>query len=125
MTWEGHNLEHQNPEVKRQGIEHSIGQFETAQSCRAIGMPIDVLSCGGSGTYTITSQIKGVTEIQAGGGIFCDMAYQGWGVALEPALFVRSTVTSRPTPTRILLDSGFQDATARFFQPKTAGGRAC
>ena len=119
MTWEGHNLEHQDPDTKRAGIQHSIGQMlDTAQQCRQLGMPIEVLSCGGSGTYTITSQIAGVTEIQAGGGIFCDMAYQGWGVALEPALFVRSTVTSRPAPTRIILDAGFKTMTRGFASPK-------
>ncbi len=122
MTWEGHNLEHQDPTAKRNGIEHSIGQMlDTAHQCRQSGIPIEVLSCGGSGTYTITSQIKGVTEIQAGGGIFCDVTYQGWGVMLEPALFVRSTVTSRPTPTRIILDAGFKTMTRGFASPKLLG----
>jgi D-serine deaminase-like pyridoxal phosphate-dependent protein len=119
MTWEGHNLEHQDAEVKRAGIEASIGQLiATAALCRAEGLPIEVLSCGGSGTYQVTAHIPGVTEIQAGGGIFCDMAYQGWGVALEPALFVKATVTSRPTPTRIILDAGFKTLPRGFAQPK-------
>ena len=122
MTWEGHNLEYQDPDTKRKGIEQSIHQMlDTAQQCRQQGIPIEILSCGGSGTYTITSQIKGITEIQAGGGIFCDMAYQAWGVALQPALFVRSTVTSRPTPTRIILDAGFKTLPRGFASPKLLG----
>ncbi len=122
MTWEGHTLEHQDAEVKRAGIEASVGQMiDTAAQCRAEGLPIEVLSCGGSGTYQVTSHIPGVTEIQAGGGIFCDMAYQGWGVALEPALFVKSTITSRPSPTRIILDAGFKTLPRGFAQPKPLG----
>ncbi len=119
MTWEGHNLEHQDAEVKRKGIQASVGQLlDTAAQCRAEGLSIETLSCGGSGTYQVTSLIPGVTEIQAGGGIFCDMAYQGWGVALEPALFVKATVTSRPAPTRIILDAGFKTLPRGFAQPK-------
>lgn len=122
MTWEGHNLEHQDPEVKRRGIEASVELLiDTAKLCRAEGLPIDIVSCGGSGTYTVTSRILGVTEIQAGGGIFCDMAYQGWGVALEPSLFVKATVTSRPAPTRIILDAGFKTLPRGFAQPKPLG----
>ena len=122
MTWEGHTLEHHNADAKRRGIEASVGQLiDTAHMCRAEGLPIETLSCGGSGTYQVTSLIPGVTEIQAGGGIFCDMAYQGWGVALEPALFVKATVTSRPAPTRIILDAGFKTLPRGFAQPKPLG----
>jgi len=122
MTWEGHNLEHQDPEAKRKGIEQSITQMlDTVQLCRQNGIPIEVVSGGGSGTYTITSQMKGMTEIQAGGGIFCDMAYQNWGVPLEPSLFLRATVTSRPTPTRIILDAGFKTLPRGFASPKLIG----
>lgn len=122
MTWEGHNLEHQDAAVKRAGIEASIGQMiDTAAQCRASGLAVETLSCGGSGTYQTTAHISGVTEIQAGGGIFCDMAYQGWGVALEPALFVKAAVTSRPAPTRIILDAGFKTLPRGFAQPKPLG----
>ncbi len=122
MTWEGHNLEHQDPQVKQRGIEDSVGKLlETAALCRASGLPIDIVSCGGSGTYQITARIAGVTEIQAGGGIFCDMMYQGWGVTLEPALFVKASVTSRPAATRIILDAGFKTMTRGFAQPKPLG----
>ena len=67
-------------------------------------MPI--VSCGGSGTYTITARIPGVTEIEAGGAVFSDVTYRSWGVELDPSLFVQATVTSRPTPTRAIVDAG-------------------
>jgi D-serine deaminase-like pyridoxal phosphate-dependent protein len=49
------------------------------------------------------------------------MTYQGWGVDLEPALFVRSMVTSRPTPTRIICDAGFKTLPRGFASPKPLG----
>ncbi|MBI3959846.1 MAG: alanine racemase, partial [Chloroflexi bacterium] len=109
MTWEGHTLDISDPTQKRQAIERSIGLItSSAELCRSQGIPIEIVSGGGSGTYKVTPFLPGMTEIQAGGAIFCDVAYQNWGVDLQPALFVQSTVTSRPNPQRIICDAGFK-----------------
>jgi D-serine deaminase-like pyridoxal phosphate-dependent protein len=122
MTWEGHTLTSQDADAKRRGIEQSIGQLlDTVADCRAAELPVEIVSCGGSGTYLITAAIPGITEIQAGGGIHGDMAYQGWGVPTEPALFIESMVTSRPTPQRIILDAGFKTLPRGFATPKPLG----
>lgn len=122
MTWEGHALEASDPAIKRQHIEKSINLVaETAQLCRNDGLPVEIVSAGGSGTYAITPFLPGVTEIEAGGAIFCDQTYQGWGVELEPALFVKCTVTSRPAPTRIICDGGFKTLPRGFASPKPLG----
>jgi 3-hydroxy-D-aspartate aldolase len=65
-----------------------------------------------------TAKIKGMTEVQAGGAIFCDQSYQAWGVALEPSLFLRARVTSRPTKDRLICDTGFKTHTRGFNSPK-------
>jgi D-serine deaminase-like pyridoxal phosphate-dependent protein len=122
MTWEGHALEASEPDTKRRHIEQSIGLLtETAQLCRNEGLPVEIVSAGGSGTYTITPFLPGVTEIEAGGAIFCDQTYQEWGVDLEPALFVQCTVTSRPTPVRVICDAGFKTLPRGFQAPKPMG----
>lgn len=109
MTWEGHTLDLREPTEKRRAIEQSIDRItSSAELCRRHGIPVEIVSCGGSGTYQITPFLPGVTEIQAGGAIFCDVTYQGWGVDLQPALFVQTTVTSRPNPYRIICDAGFK-----------------
>ncbi len=122
MTWEGHTLEASDPAIKRQQIEKSINLVaETAQLCRNAGLPVEIVSAGGSGTYAITPFLPGVTEIEAGGAIFCDQTYQGWGVDLEPALFVKCTVTSRSAPIRIICDGGFKTLPRGFAAPKPLG----
>jgi D-serine deaminase-like pyridoxal phosphate-dependent protein len=122
MAWEGHTLQLTDPQARRDAIRHAVDRVvQTAELCRAHGIAIDVISAGGSGTYKETSRVQGVTEIQAGGGVFCDMAYQAWGVDLEPALFVRATVISRPTPTRIVLDAGFKTLPRGFATPMPVG----
>lgn len=122
MTWEGHAVWIDNPDSKRKEIEKSIKELrDSAELCRQAGLPVSIVSCGGSGTYTITSQLAGITEIQAGGAIFCDVTYQKWGVKTKPALFVRSTVTSRPTSDRIIFDAGFKTMPAWFNPPRPIG----
>jgi len=122
MAWEGHTLESTDLAEKRQQIEHSVGLLTaTAQRCRDAGLPVEIVSAGGSGTYSVTPFLAGVTEIQAGGAIFCDQTYQKWGVDLEPALFIQCTVTSRPAPTRIITDAGYKTATKGYLPPRPIG----
>ncbi len=109
VSWEGHTPGIEDPGRKRLEIERSVGALvETAELLRGSGCRVDIVSCGGSGTYTVTAKLPGVTEIQAGGAVFSDVTYRKWGAPTRPALFVRSTVTSRPTPDRIIFDAGFK-----------------
>jgi D-serine deaminase-like pyridoxal phosphate-dependent protein len=108
MGWEGHVIRIEDPQEKRAVVNRSVGLLtETADACRAAGLPIAIVSCGGTGDYAYAAQVPGITEVQAGGGIFCDVLYrQGMHVDHEYAATILATVTSRPTPTRIICDSG-------------------
>lgn len=109
MGWEGHAIGERDPDQKRAMIHEAVGQLvETAQMCRAAGIPAEIVSCGGTGTYWITATVPGVTEVQAGGGIFHDLTYRdGMGlVDHEFAMTIITSVTSRPNATRIICDAG-------------------
>ncbi|MFI5339248.1 MAG: DSD1 family PLP-dependent enzyme [Candidatus Methylomirabilales bacterium] len=111
MGWEGGRLaEIPDPDEKRKRIEAAVGLITaSAERCRAAGLPVEIVSCGGTGTYWITAKLPGVTEVQAGGGIFCDVHYRrDYGVQHEYALSILTTVVSRPTPTRIICDAGWK-----------------
>ena len=111
MGWEGGRLAAiQDPDEKRRTIEAAVSLLTaSADRCRAAGLPVAIVSCGGTGTHWITAKIPGVTEVQAGGGIFCDVHYRrDYGVEHEYALTVLTTVVSRPTPTRIICDAGWK-----------------
>ena len=69
---------------------------------------LNIISGAGSATYQISTDFNIYTEIQAGGAIFTDQAYKSWGVSTQPSLFVRSSITSRPTVKRIITDAGFK-----------------
>ncbi len=109
MAWEGHARRIADLEERRTVIEGAMGLLtRTAARCREAGLPMSIISAGGTGTYYTTTHWPGVTEIQAGGAVFGDVASRGWGVETQPALFVRATVTSRPAPDRIIVDAGFK-----------------
>ncbi|MDQ6671874.1 MAG: DSD1 family PLP-dependent enzyme [Chloroflexota bacterium] len=108
MGWEGHATPIAEGGEKERRIAHAVGLLtSTADACRAAGLPVEIVSCGGTGTYWVTAHLPGVTEVQAGGGILSDVVYrEKMGVDHEPAATILATVTSRPTPTRIICDAG-------------------
>jgi D-serine deaminase-like pyridoxal phosphate-dependent protein len=106
MTWEGHTL--RLPwEERAQAVRDSLAPLiESAARCRAAGLPVDIVNCGGTGDYQISARVEGVTENEAGGGIFGDRYYQAKGVMHPMALSVLATTVSRPTPMRVITDAG-------------------
>jgi D-serine deaminase-like pyridoxal phosphate-dependent protein len=85
----------------------AIGRLTgAADAVRAAGLPVDIVSCGGSGTYLHTARQPGITEVQAGGATMGDGYYRALESPVEPALTLLTTVTSRPTEDRIVVDAG-------------------
>lgn len=108
VTWESHAVTIADPEEKARVVETALAQVaETAAACAAVGLPARIVSCGGTGTFPLCIRQPGVTEVQVGGAIFSDVLYRTkFHVDLPPALTLLATVTSRPTPTRLVLDAG-------------------
>ena len=108
MAWEGHTARIDDQAEKARKVREAVALLTgTADAIRAAGIPVAIVSCGGTGTYLLSTAIPGVTEIQAGGGVFSDVAYRTQYHVDHPcALTILTTVTSRPTPTRIVCDAG-------------------
>jgi D-serine deaminase-like pyridoxal phosphate-dependent protein len=122
MGWEGQTRHILDRHARRPAIEQAVGLLlDTAQLCREAGLSVSIVSAGGTGTYHVTAFQSGVTEIQAGGAIFGDVASKSWGVETEPALFVHTTITSRPSPDRVIIDAGFKALPGWKYPPHSAG----
>jgi D-serine deaminase-like pyridoxal phosphate-dependent protein len=107
MAWEGHAVSMLDHDQRRDTVTKAVTTLTaTADAVRAAGIPVDIVSCGGGGTYLTSSTIPGVTEVQAGGVTMGDGFYRDLGSPVEPALFLITTVISRPTPERIIVDAG-------------------
>lgn len=124
MAWEAHATTILDEAEKRRVIERDIGRLvASAERCREAGLPVKIVSCGGTGTYWITSTVAGVTEIQAGGGIFNDVHYaEHYGLpGHDFAMTIVATVVSRPTPTRIVVDAGHKTMNGNAGTPRPIG----
>jgi D-serine deaminase-like pyridoxal phosphate-dependent protein len=122
MAWEGHTAAMTDFDHKRTLIEKSVSALtHSADLCRDSGLSVAIVSCGGTSTLSVTPFLPGITEIQAGGGMFNDRAYSGRQVDTEICAFVRCTVTSRPVPERMILDGGFKTIPAWPGEPIALG----
>jgi len=122
MGWEGHAVAIADPGRRSQEIRNAVGRLvSTAEQIRSAGIPIGIVSCGGTGTFLAASDLPGVTEIQAGGGIFGDAFYRMLDVPVQPGLSLLVTVTSRPTPTRIIVDAGRKSVDPSNIPPSVVG----
>ncbi|MGI9253706.1 MAG: alanine racemase, partial [Thermomicrobiales bacterium] len=125
MSWEGHAVSMKEHDVRHAAIEQAIAQLvETADACRAAGLPVEIVSCGGSGTYLTTAKQQGITEIQAGGATLGDIFYRELLSPAEPALSLMVQVISRPIPERIIFDAGRKtvDPSTRAPEPRGIEG---
>ncbi len=108
VAWESQAVMIADPAEKERVVRDAVARLAaSARACREAGHTVEVVSCGGTGTFPYCAQQPGVTEVQIGGAIFSDMHYRThFYVDFPPALTILTTVTSRPTPTRIVVDAG-------------------
>ncbi len=119
MGWEGHVVGISDADEKKAVGEKAIRALvDSAEMVRKAGIAVQIVSCGGSGSYKISASIPGVTEIQAGGAILGDITYQTWGAGTDPALFLMTTVSSHAVPDRAVVDAGRKSMNCEVFMPK-------
>jgi D-serine deaminase-like pyridoxal phosphate-dependent protein len=108
MAWESHAVLIADPAEKERVVATAIARLTySAEACRGTGHTVEIVSCGGTGTFPYCIRQPGVTEVQVGGGIFSDMHYRNdYHVDFPFALTLLTTVTCRPNPTRIVVDAG-------------------
>ncbi|MCC6716282.1 MAG: alanine racemase [Acetobacteraceae bacterium] len=123
MGWEAHTVAMPDQAEKQTAIAAAIARLvATANAIREAGIDCDIVSCGGTGSFPYCARQPGVTEIQAGGLIFSDELYRTrFGLDFPQALTLLATVTSRPTPTRIILDAGKKAMSSDAAPPRPLG----
>jgi len=122
MGYEGH-LQPVRDRAERAGRSRAAMQalVDTAALVRAAGLPCEVVSGGGTGTYDLSGRVAGVTEIQAGSYALMDSDYGDVGVPFEQASWILGTVVSRPAPDRCVADCGQKSMTGDHGLPVVRG----
>jgi D-serine deaminase-like pyridoxal phosphate-dependent protein len=122
MGYEGHAVFLGDRDVRQNtGLAANRMLLESAEAVRSKGIPVEIVSAAGTGTYDIASEVEGITEIQAGSYIFMDLAYEKLGLPFEIALTVLSTVISRPDQKTAVLDCGMKSISVEREMPRPLG----
>ena len=78
----------------------------SAELIESAGIPVGVVSIGGTGTFSVSGQSPGTTEVQPGSYLLMDTRYVNRGAPFQPTLSVLTTVISKPVPGRAVVDCG-------------------
>jgi D-serine deaminase-like pyridoxal phosphate-dependent protein len=125
QAYEGHlqNIP-SHDERERRARDAMVPVIETRRLIESHDIEVHAVSGGGTGTFDITSAIEGFDEIQAGSYVFMDGAYgkvEGPNQKFRPALFLWSTIVSRPAPDRAVADIGLKTAAPEHGLPQMYG----
>src|SRR5690606_23456036 len=112
QAYEGHAVYTNEHARRKEAVEQSIAQaVATRRRIHQQGIPVELISGGSSSTYTITGNIDGVDEIQAGTYATMDWRYAEMSPEFEIALSVLARVISK-RPGVAVLDVGIKGAGA-------------
>lgn len=81
---------------------------ETKAIIEAAGIPVEIVSCGGTSDYAVAAAVPGVTEIQAGSYLLMDTWYRPAAPEFERSLTLLTTVISKTPGERIVVDAGIK-----------------
>ncbi|KAJ5083213.1 hypothetical protein N7456_012640 [Penicillium angulare] len=111
--YEGHLQHLHDKEDRREQCLQSMQILTgTANSLRAAGFKIEVVTTGGTGTAEFCATVPGVTELQPGSFIFMDTDYRNAvGTFYSNSLTLLSTVISQQGPKIVTIDTGLKSLT--------------
>ena len=104
--YEGHCSLTPDTRKRRTQQRAAMAMFvEVADAVAAAGVPVPVLSAGGTATWAWTAANPRISEIQAGTYVLMDGEYAGMAPTFEHAISVQATVISRAGG-RLVIDAG-------------------
>ena len=109
MGYEGHAVALRSADERQAAATPSLQSLvDTANLLRERGLPVEVVSSSGTGTYNIGGGFAGITELEVGSYATMDADYQAVGVPFECALTVLATVISTPQEGLAIFDAGMK-----------------
>jgi D-serine deaminase-like pyridoxal phosphate-dependent protein len=113
MGYEGHLVMVADAKEREAKVKQALAPLqETRELFQARGLPVGIVSGGGTGTYDISGANPPMTEIEAGSYVVMDASYVKVRPEFETALTILSMVISRPAPNRVVTDTGMKAATS-------------
>lgn len=120
--YEGHVVDLRNETERAEKTRAALKPLvETRRLIERSGIPVQIVSGGGTGTYTITGDYPGVDEVQAGSYAAMDGWYSDIRPEFQQALSILTTVISRPAPDLAIIDVGRKGVGVEFGPPRVKG----
>ena len=112
MGYEGHIIGEPDNDIRYDECRKSMTMLaDTADYIRKNGLPVEIVSGGGTGTYNVTGTFPGLTEVQAGSYILMDSTYKKRIPEFDCALTVYATIVSRLGDELAVADAGLKTMT--------------
>jgi D-serine deaminase-like pyridoxal phosphate-dependent protein len=125
MGYEGHTVTIPDYDERKEETKASLKLLlECKKLVEEAGMAVPIVSGGGTGTYDITGDYPGVTEVQAGSYATMDVAYRdAVQIDFECAVFITAQTISTPRPDIAIVDAGLKTMSRDFGLPMVAHPR--
>ena len=118
MGYEGHAVFIQNKKERKKTALKAVKLLtESAKLLVKNGIPVGIISAGGTGTYDITGKILGVTELQIGSYVFMDDKYTPLVKGFSNSLMVLSSVCGVRDDGTYIIDAGRKAISSEFGDP--------
>jgi D-serine deaminase-like pyridoxal phosphate-dependent protein len=109
-------------ERKRVSKEVFAGVYQVVGTMLRRGLCCDIVSGGSTGTWEIDTQVRDLTELQAGSYVLMDMAYRKEGLDFANSMNILATVVSASHDAFVTVDAGFKSfSTDRGYGPEVLG----
>ena len=119
MGYEGHLVLNEDEALRIRETKKSMSQLvQAAEAIREAGMECGIVSAGGTGTYNITGDFPGITEVQAGSYVMMDTRYDKLNLGFRKAVTVLATVQSRALEGWAIVDAGVKAVSSDFGMPE-------
>lgn len=113
-AYEGHLGAHEPGTEKTALVTRDLHPLaQVVDQVRSLGIPVPLVTAGGSGTYRETAGQGWITEVQPGTYAVGDLLYNKGGCGSEYAMTVLATVMSR-SQGRVITDAGMKALHPRF-----------
>jgi D-serine deaminase-like pyridoxal phosphate-dependent protein len=117
--YEGHCVDLRDAAERREKTLQSLKLLvDTRRMIESAGIPVAIVSGGGTGTYDIAGNYEGVDEVQAGSYAAMDWWYTDIRPEFKQAMSILATVVSRPRPEVAILDVGRKGFGAEWGAPR-------
>jgi len=109
------------PETEKACLAATRLLIECRDCIEREGIPVGIVSGGGTGNYSIVGRYPGVTEIQAGSYLLMDTDYRKSCTDFDLTLSVLTTVISKTSGQHIVVDAGLKALSSERGLPSVKG----